>query len=105
MPGTRITKITLVASVGGQIVANARNIALPPGSFIITQYVWYTMSNGQARVATNSQRVTINRYDPPPPPPPPVTYEFYGIWAGYGILWSTIRRQGSTMRATFYGGE
>ncbi|MDQ1245912.1 MAG: hypothetical protein QG597_279 [Actinomycetota bacterium] len=34
-------------------------------------------------------------------PPPRVTYEFYGV--NNNTYWTVIRRQGASMRATFYG--
>ena len=64
--GTRITRVELQALQDGRVVAQGPTVGLPPGSYRLSQRVWFVMSNGQAGVAGWSQLIRINSYNPVP---------------------------------------
>lgn len=60
--GTTVSRVLLIAvSNRGKHVASGRRVALPPGTYRLTQRVWYTASDGRPRVVSRTQTILVSR--------------------------------------------
>lgn len=122
---TKVTKsmVVVVQASNRKFVGSGPSVPLGRGRYLVTQKIWYMMSNFKTGFVQRTQVVSVAKEPPPAPPPPPPppgptpapTYEYLDSWGpvarsnapgglndfslpnqiiGGGSTWIAVKQQG-----------